>query len=73
MIKWIVVGTSVVAGFTFAAGAWVGWKTTVNLLNKIDSRRRVFYIDVANMPPDEVINFVKQHRNPSNKVVVPPT
>jgi hypothetical protein len=40
MIKWIVLAGAVGAGFAFAAGAYVGWKTTLKVIDSYDERRK---------------------------------
>lgn len=38
MIKWIALAGAVATGFAFAAGAWVGWKTTLQALDSVTER-----------------------------------
>lgn len=38
MIKWILVATPVLAGAVFAAGCWVGWKTTMKAMDSVKKK-----------------------------------
>jgi len=41
VIKWVVMAGAVAAGFAFAAGTYVGWKTTLKVVDSVDQRRKV--------------------------------
>jgi hypothetical protein len=38
MFKWIAVGAAVGAGFVFAAGCYVGWKTTMMTVTAVKKK-----------------------------------
>ena len=38
MIKWVVAGITIGAGFVFAAGCYVGWKTTLKAIDSVAER-----------------------------------
>jgi hypothetical protein len=40
MIKWTVMAATVGVGFAFAAGCWVGWKTTLKVMDSVQERRK---------------------------------
>jgi hypothetical protein len=40
MIKWIASAAAVVAGAAFAAGAYVGWKTTLKAMDSVAKRTK---------------------------------
>lgn len=39
MIKLLLTVSAVGAGFAFAAGAYVGWKTTLKVIESVDTKR----------------------------------
>lgn len=39
MIKWAIAAGAAIAGFSFAAGAYVGWKTTLKVLDSVERRK----------------------------------
>jgi len=39
MIKWVLVGGAVVAGVAFAAGTFVGWKTTLKVIDSVKAKK----------------------------------
>ncbi len=39
MIKWSLLAGGVVAGVAFAAGCWVGWKTTLKVIDSVNVRK----------------------------------
>jgi len=40
MIRWSLVAGGAIAGVAFAAGAWVGWKTTLKVIDSVEQRRK---------------------------------
>ena len=38
MIKWVILAGAVGTGFAFAAGAYVGWKTTLRVIDSVNKR-----------------------------------
>lgn len=40
MIKWAFWAGGIVAGFAFAAGCYVGWKTTMKVVDNYDERKK---------------------------------
>jgi hypothetical protein len=38
MIKWMVFVAPVVVGAVFAAGCWVGWKTTMRVMDSVKKK-----------------------------------
>lgn len=40
MIKWIAGAAAVGVGFAFAAGAYVGWKTTLKAMDSVAKRAK---------------------------------
>lgn len=40
MIKWTLVVGGLVAGVAFAAGTYVGWKTTLKVIDSVEARRK---------------------------------
>ena len=40
MIKWVAAAGATIAGFAFAAGAYVGWKTTLKVIDSVEDRRK---------------------------------
>jgi len=38
MIKWVFFAAPVVAGAVFAAGCWVGWKTTMKAIDSVKKK-----------------------------------
>lgn len=39
MIKWVIIGSGLVAGVAFAAGTWVGWKTTLKVIDSVNAKK----------------------------------
>lgn len=40
MIKWVFIAGGVVAGAAFAAGTYVGWKTTLRVIESVNSKKK---------------------------------
>ena len=40
MIKWALFAAALASGFAFGAGCFVGWKTTLKVVDSIDERRK---------------------------------
>jgi hypothetical protein len=40
VIKWTVLAAVAATGFAFAAGAFIGWKTTLKVLDSVQERRK---------------------------------
>jgi len=40
MIKWVTMGVTVGIGLAFAAGAYVGWKTTLKITDSVYARKK---------------------------------
>lgn len=40
MIKWALPGAAAVVVLAFGAGAYVGWKTTMTVLDVVEARRK---------------------------------
>jgi hypothetical protein len=38
VIKWVVFGAPLIAGAVFAAGCWVGWKTTMKAMDSVKKK-----------------------------------
>jgi hypothetical protein len=39
MIKWVLIGGGMVAGVAFAAGTYVGWKTTLKVIDSVKAKK----------------------------------
>ena len=40
MIKWVLMGSGLVAGLAFAAGTYVGWKTTLKVIDSVNAKKK---------------------------------
>jgi len=40
MIRWVLIGSGVAAGVAFAAGAYVGWKTTLKVIDSVNAKKK---------------------------------
>lgn len=40
MTKWLIAGAVVATGFAFTAGCWVGWKTTLSVIDAVTERMK---------------------------------